>query len=81
MGERNASHNLPHFRYTEKAINTFTSGTTQTITNAAVEATSIILIMHITQPQGRWSVAVSGGSFIITSSDSESNATFKYIII
>lgn len=80
MSEQNAAHQIPHFRYLSKAINTFTSGNSQTITNSAVEANSVIVIMHISAPAGRWRVTVSDGSFVITSSDSESSATFKYLI-
>lgn len=80
MSEFNLSHFIPALRYSSKSSQTFSSGTEQTITDAAVEASSIIFIMNISQPAGRWSVAVSAGSFVITSSDSESNATFKYLI-
>lgn len=81
MAERNLSALISAFRYLTKAIYTFSSGTSHTVTNNQIDASSIILIEHITVPAGRWGIAVSAGSFTITSSDSESSATFKYIII
>ena len=79
----NHAHHIPSLKKdaTEDAVETFVSGNTKTITNAQVHSTSRIIIMHVSNPAGRWSVAVSNGSFIITSSDAETNAIFKYIIL
>ncbi len=56
-----------------------TAGNTSTVTDAAVTATSIILLMPATPPAGLWAVICGAGSFVITSSDSESAAlAFTY---
>lgn len=81
MSEINQADQFPSLRYTSRSTYTFTTGTTQTITDANVKADSIILIMQKTIPVGHWSITVSAGSFLITSSDAETSATFKYVIL
>jgi hypothetical protein len=64
----------------ETSAETWASGNTKTITNANVKSNSVIVIMHTSLPAGRWYVTPAAGSFVITSSDAETNATFKYRI-
>ncbi len=81
MAEINQADQFPSLRYTSRSSYTFTSGTTQTITDANVKADSIIVIMNTSIPVGHWRIACSAGSFLITSSDAETSATFKYVIL
>lgn len=71
---------MPSLKFDDKASVTFTSGTTHTVTNKKITARSVVVIMHTSVPNGRWSIAVSAGSFTITSSDAETSATFKYLL-
>lgn len=83
MGNRNHANYVPSLKQdeVEGSSETWASGNTKTITNAQVRANSVIVIMHTSAPAGRWSIACSSGSFVITSTDAESNATFKYRIL
>ena len=81
MGKINHAEYLPSFRDEDRTSQTWASGNTKTITDAHVKANSNIMIMHTSLPAGRWYVTVSAGSFTITSSDAESNATFTYVIL
>ena len=72
---------LPSLKQDDKATVTWTSGNSVTVTNAKVTTRNIVLLMPISQPAGRWYVTVSAGSFTVTSSDAESNATFKYLLL
>lgn len=83
MGVRNQAAYIPSLKQdaVENTISTFTTGTTQTITNAQIRANSFIAIQHITQPAGNWSIVVANGSMLITSSSAETDATFKYRIL
>ncbi|MEK7578730.1 MAG: hypothetical protein AAB456_03390 [Patescibacteria group bacterium] len=66
----------------EDAVETFSSGTTKTITNNNVKSTSRVVFMYVNRPpEGRWSVAVSANSIVITSSDAENGVTFKYLVL
>ena len=57
-------------------------GNTNTVTNSKIRTSSIILIMHTSDYNGRWYITVSDGSFLITSSDSEgTSTTFNYLIL
>lgn len=82
MGNRNHAEHFSSFKYddVENSSESMT-GNSKTITNAAVRANSFILIHHTSIPVGRWRVVCSNGSFVITSSDAENAATFKYRIL
>lgn len=59
-----------------------TTGNTKTVTDAACLATSLVVFMWATPPIGFWAVVPAAGSFVITSSDSESSTlAFTYKII
>jgi hypothetical protein len=83
MANINHADSLPSFKRdeTENNSETFVSGTTKTVTNANIRANSVILIHNTSARAGRWSVVCSDGSMLITSSDAETNATFKYRIL
>lgn len=81
MAETNMADQFPALRLTARSSYTFTSGLTQTITDANVKADSIIVWSHTSIPVGHWKVTVSAGSFLITSTDPETSATFKYLIL
>lgn len=85
MANINHANSLPSFKkdaVENSTAITWASGNTKTVTNAHVKSTSRIVVIPTSLPAGRWYVsAVSNGSFTITSSDAESNATFKYIIL
>lgn len=81
MAEINQADQFPSLRNTSRSTYTWTSGTTLTVTDANVKADSIIVIMPTSIPVGHWRVTVSSGSFLLTSSDAESSATFKYVIL
>jgi len=49
-----------------------TTGNTNTVTDSAVSATSMVLIQYTSIPNGNWKIVAGSGSFVITSSDSES---------
>lgn len=74
---------LPVLKYNDRSIQTWAAnGNSHTVTNSNIKANSIIVIHHIGIPAGRWKVVCSAGSFLITSSDSESTSlTFRYIIL
>lgn len=61
-----------------------TTGNTDTVTDASVHPSNAILITPVgSQPAGFWKVVVSstGGSFVVTSTDSESaGLTYNYFI-
>jgi hypothetical protein len=60
---------------------TWATGTTKTVTDANVKATSKILVIPTSVPAGRWAITtIAAGSFIVESSDAENNATFIYEI-
>jgi len=64
-----------------KTTQTWTSGTTHTVTDAKVTARSFILLMDLAVPTGHIAVTtVTAGSFIVESSDDETGHTFKYLI-
>lgn len=83
MSNRNHASYIPSFKAdaVENSSETWASGNTKTVTNANVKSRSTIFIMHTSAYAGRWSIACSDGSFTITSSDAETNATFKYRIL
>lgn len=83
MGNRNHAEHFSSFKYddVEGSSETWASGNTKAITNAAIRANSFIVIMHTSSPAGRWYVTPAAGSLTITSSDAETNATFKYRIL
>lgn len=83
MSNRNHAQYHSSFLYddVEGSSETWSSGNTKTITNAQVRSNSFIIIMNTTIPAGRWKIVCSNGSFVITSSDAESSATFKYRIL
>lgn len=83
MGNRNHAQHLSSFLYddVENSSETWASGNTKTITNAAVRSNSFIVIEHTSDYAGRWYVTCSNGSFVITSSDAENGATFKYRVL
>ena len=80
MAELNLADQLPALTYTTHNSITFVSGNTKTVTDANVKANSVVFIMHTSAWVGHWYITVSAGSFLITSSDAENNATFKYLI-
>jgi len=65
------------------ASTTWTStGNTNTVTDANCTTSSFISIMYTDIPVGLWKVVPGTGSFVITSSDSESAGfAFKYKIL
>ncbi len=71
---------LPSLKYDPKTTQTWTSGTTHTVTDAKVTARSMIIIVPQSTPVGHLSVVASAGSFVVTSSDDETGTTFKYLI-
>jgi len=81
MGQKDQAQNNPSLRHDTLSEVTWASGNTKTVTDAHVRAGSLIVLMPTSLPAGRWYITVSAGSFIITSSDAESNATFKYRIM
>ena len=84
MTELNQANYNPGLMYAGKASNSWaTTGNTDTVTDAQVRASSIILIMHTSAHAGRWYVTPAAGSFVITSSDTEtaSSTTFKYLVL
>lgn len=79
MATQNSPANYsPYLRGKTLVSNTFVSGNTQVITDANVHSNSLIVIQNTSARAGLWYVTVSEGSFTITSSDAESNATFVY---
>lgn len=72
---------IPSLAQDDKATITWVSGNTVTVTNGKITTRSVVVIMPISQPAGRWFVTVAAGSFIVTSSDAEVNATFKYLLL
>ncbi len=79
MATQNSPANYsPYLRGKTLTTQTFTTGNTQVITDANVHSNSLIVIQNISVPAGRWGIAVSEGTFTITSSDGESAATFVY---
>lgn len=83
MGQFNQAGYNPSLMYDKPGSNTWTAdGTTNTVTDANVTASSIIVIMHTSAPNGLWYITPSAGSFLITSSDPETaGLTFKYLIL
>lgn len=59
------------------------TGNTDTVTDDAVQASSLIVIVPNTAFAGRWSVVASQGSFVVTSSSSETatTTTYKYRVM
>ena len=75
---------LPFLRYkTANSVTWTTTGNTHTVTNGDVKANAHICIQHTSVPVGTWSITVSNGSFLVTSSDVEAatNTTFNYLIL
>lgn len=60
-----------------------TTGNTDTVTDATVHPSSAILVTPTgSVPSGFWKVVASQGSFVVTSSDSESaGLTYNYRIL
>jgi len=83
MGNRNHASYIPSLKWdnVEASSETWASGNTKTITNAAVRANSFIVIMWTVVPSGNIKIVCSNGSFVITSSDALTNVTFKYRIL
>lgn len=52
-----------------------TTGNTHTVTDAAVTASSLVVVTPTDVPNGFWGVVAGSGSFTITSSDSENAGT------
>lgn len=80
MAEINQAEYSPALRYTSRTTQTWTVGTTHTITDANIKADSIIFVMNIDIPVGHWKYTISSGSVLITSTDVETGKTFKYLI-
>lgn len=56
-----------------------TTGNTDTVTDASVHPGSAVIVTPVgATPAGFWKVVVSQGSFVVTSSDSESATTTTY---
>lgn len=55
-----------------------TTGNTDTVNDATCTPGCFIDIMPIVTPAGFWKVVASQGSFVVTSSDSESASTMQY---
>ena len=64
----------------DKALQTFTSGTTHTVTNNKIVARNRVLIIPTSTPNGHLSVVAAAGSFAVTSSDDETGMTFYYLL-
>ncbi len=77
----NHENHIPSLKHDSKTTQTWTTGLTHTVTDARVTARSVIFIMPIEAPVGHWGVAVSAGSFVVTSTDDETDNTFKYLIL
>lgn len=60
-----------------------TTGNTDTVTDASVHPSSTLVITPTgATPAGFWKVVVSQGSFVVTSSDSESaGLTYNYAVL
>jgi len=77
---------FPNITQRYKAVFTrtwLTSGNTDTVTSRAILASSFIIPVPKTPSSGNWAVVVNplGGSFTITSSDSESaGLIYKYLV-
>ena len=73
----------PALRYGDRTSVTWaTNGNTNTVTNSKITASSHPIILHTSAYAGRWHITVSDGSFLITSSDSETTSvTFNYLIL
>lgn len=59
------------------------TGNTDTVTSGLVQSSSLIFVMPNTPPVGRWGISVNpyGGSFTVTSSDSESKGlVYNYLV-
>ena len=76
----NQSDYNPSLRFDSRDTQTWTSGTTKTVTDGAVTSRSIILVTPSVLPAGHWKIVVSSGSFTITSTDAETSVTFNYIV-
>ena len=85
INHQSPGYSLPSFRM--KQLNTTTWGTggnTCTITDTYVFANStvILTVTGSTPAKGNWSITVSEGSFVITSSDAESSTLpITYIVL
>jgi hypothetical protein len=83
-GHQSPQSTLPPFAL--KTVNTRvwqTTGTTDTVTDEYVHPNSIIVINNTSAYVGPWSIAVSQGSFTITSGNSETQTTttYSYIVL
>lgn len=59
-----------------------TTGNTDTVIDASVHPSSAILVTPQSVPAGFWKIVASQGSFLVTSSDSESaGITYNYRIL
>lgn len=61
-----------------------TTGNTDTVTDASVHPNSAVVVTPVGKtPVGFWKVVVSQGSFVVTSSDTESatSTTYNYRIL
>lgn len=72
---------VPSLQTAVSSSQTWSSGNTKTITDNNVTANSEILFFHTSAHVGRWYYAVTANTITITSSDAESGATFKYLVI
>lgn len=85
MATQNTAANYsPYLRYKSLTSQTWTTtGNTHTVTDANVHSNSLIALMNTSARSGNWYFTVSEGSFVITSSDSETatTTTFVYQVI
>ncbi len=59
-----------------------TTGQTDTVIDASVHPSSCVVVNATSIPAGFWKVVVGQGSFVVTSSDSESaGLTYNYTIL
>ncbi len=75
---------LPFLRYKDVSTGAFGSGANSvTVADPSVAANSVISFHATSQPSGIWYVSsqTAGTGFVITSSDSESSTSFRYIIL
>lgn len=59
-----------------------TTGNTDTCIDAVVHPSSCVVVTPTSLPAGDWKVVVSQGSFVVTSTDSESaGLTYNYTVL
>ncbi len=74
---------LPFLRYKNVSTGAFAGGNSVTVADPSVAANSVISFHATSQPAGIWYVSsqTAGTGFVITSSDSETSTSFRYIIL